>query len=224
MTLHLRDGGAIPGVSISGAVLLEINMFVNPSHLSDGIFGDTNPINTFKTKGGTGDDALEIVTDGDGDFVFEDVTIAAGLHLLIQGRLKVGPIEIAGRLDFTFTPPPDFSISLAINGKIDLGPLGSIELEDSGFRIDRDGFAMSIIVNLDAGGSFGRSVGLGFTAHGLLELNTASTTKSVGSTTVPPGFRLHRRLGRVPRPGVGDRLDRRLGAQRQLRAGLRRRR
>src|SRR5262249_25010745 len=112
-----------------------------------------------------------------------------GLHLLIQGHFEIAHIiDLEGRFELTFSTNP-FVIEVLVDATMHLGPLGGLDVS-GGFRIDRDGLVARISVSLDAGGEFGRSVGLSFQASGLLELNTASFTKTLDGHPVPPGFLL----------------------------------
>ena len=90
--LAIADGGAIPGVTIQGQFLLEINSF-----------GQDVIIESFQTNieadpGYTGPQANILATDPDtGLFVFGDVTIGAGLLLKLEGKLIIGSlIEVSG--------------------------------------------------------------------------------------------------------------------------------
>ncbi|MDX6411752.1 MAG: large repetitive protein, partial [Gaiellaceae bacterium] len=212
VTLGLQGGGIIPGVSISGQVLLEINMFLHqdstPCTASSGAPGaGCITIKTFQTNKDAGRtctspgtcDLLATNETGDacvtdhscvfGAIKIGDVTIASGLRIVIAGKFVIASvIEIEGRFVLTFTTNPSFSLSVEVTASMKLGPLGSVAVA-GGFIIDGNGLAALIDVSLV--GNFGGDVGLKFDAHGHVQFNTGTYEKEILGTKIPKGFLLH---------------------------------
>ncbi|HEX6130266.1 MAG TPA: hypothetical protein VF044_00950, partial [Actinomycetota bacterium] len=181
--LALSSAGSIPGVSLSGVFLLEVNTF-----------STQQTIQTFKLKekqfeGMTLFDGFE--RDGAGKLVVanQQITITGGFRLVLAGHLVVGPLDIAAEARFTLQlSGASPTIELLLNGSVSISPLGSVKLLNSGFRITSEGLVARGQVELDA--AFGSSVGLSVTASALLALNTTGRVQSFGGATVDPGFRL----------------------------------
>ena len=203
VTLHRAAGstGSIPGVGISGSVLLEVNL---------GFDGQARQVDTFLTQSEfaakhglaapTDDNALELAVDN-GGFVIDTVTLSYGLHLRIQGSLTVAVVKIKAAMDLTFDNTNGFRIKLVANGSIDLGPLGSVAITNSGFIIDGNGLVMRLQLNVN---DLGSALGIKINGAATIELNTASYTRafqgfdpaSTSSNSGPvyqiaSGFKLH---------------------------------
>ena len=175
-----RDADLIPGVSIGGAFVLEVNLFLNTT-------ADANTI-TFMTRAEAGqscsaDTCALLATNPDGSLKTGTVTIHNGLRLLLDGHMTIANIvEVDGAFTFTFSANP-FVIqvtavaSLQLHG---LGTLGGGGIQFQGaFRIDSDGLAFITTISAGAMGNFGSGVGLGFNASATISFNTASFTKTI---------------------------------------------
>ena len=66
--------------------------------------------------------------------------------------------------------------------------MGSINLTNSGFRIDSQGLVARL--QLSVGTNFGQSIGLSFNVTAIMSLNTSSRTQTLGTSSVAPGFDL----------------------------------
>ena len=112
------------------------------------------------------------------------VMIHNGLRLVIQGSMTIASIvKIDGR--FVLVIAHDH-IDVAVDATMKLNPIGEIAIH-AAMRIDGDGLAMHIELHVGAG--FGGAMGLEFNANGLLELNTASFTKTIPGAN--PGRDVH---------------------------------
>jgi hypothetical protein len=97
--LHRDAGGGIPGVEISGDILVEINSS-----------GAAVTINTFATEAGSR--KLKVV---DGEFVLEDSVIQSGFYVGIEGKFIVaGVVEIEGSFELRFTPGPPIALTIGV--------------------------------------------------------------------------------------------------------------
>ena len=176
----------IPGVSFQGQFLLEINTFgAQKSVTTFAINNTANGFGSFVScTNGTAGCVDGILTDTE--------TISAGpyFHIFMGGHLIVGSVvDIQGTLSFTIAlGGSDPSISLLVNGSVTLGPLGSINLTNSGFRIDSQGLVARL--QLSVGTNFGQSIGLSFNVTAIMSLNTSSRTQTLGTSSVAPGFDL----------------------------------
>ena len=174
-SLSFADGGAIPGVSIGGQVLFEVNTYIGPIS-----------VRTFKVNPTTG----LLVRDAFDQIVLEDQLIGGvgdqdfDIRLVVKGTMDVGPLHFDGTFTFTFGFVP-FVISASLDANLTLGSFGSVHV-DGGFRIDSDGLALRLAASLNAG--FGDALGLSFDVSGVVELNTTNVAKLVGSNTIQPGF------------------------------------
>ncbi|CAB5140735.1 diguanylate cyclase/phosphodiesterase (GGDEF & EAL domains) with PAS/PAC sensor(s), partial [Olavius algarvensis associated proteobacterium Delta 3] len=181
-SLSIVAGGIIPGVSLSGQFLLEVNSFDNPIE-----------IDTFQTKHEADPsqfpshhaEANQIATDSNG-IVVGPVSLGAGfdLRLILEGNLKVGHlVDMKGSFTFTFTGDP-IQITVQANGELNLDTIGSLYFSGA-MRIDTTGLVAGITISLFA--DFGEQIGLEFTkVQGQLELNTTSNTWN----NIAPGFRV----------------------------------
>ena len=153
----------IPGVSLSGLVLFEVNQFVFSS----------------------GPYTLQTFVIDDGAIEIGEVEIQPGLRFLIEGRLTVASIvHIDGSFEITLGPGV---LQVVAEGHMSLAGLGGLSVS-GGLRIDGDGLAAHIAVSVGAG--FGGGVGLRITASGLLAINTGGVAKVLGGEVVQPGFRI----------------------------------
>ncbi|MBK8118783.1 MAG: hypothetical protein IPK39_05835 [Sulfuritalea sp.] len=187
--LALADGGAIPGVTINGQFLLEVNSY-----------SQAKTITSFQTNkehnaSYSGTQPNILATDPDtGFFIFGDITINPGIRLVLQGMLKLGSVvEISGRFEFSLSQNP-FSIDIKAQATMKLFGIGEFSI-DGVLRVDGDGLAAYI--NVSIGGGFGGDIGLSFQAGATLELYIGSLqqkilTKADGTqVTVKAGFRLN---------------------------------
>ena len=111
-------------------------------------------------------------------FIFGgEVVIADTVHVAAEVKFR---LELAG---------DNPGIELVINGSMQLGPLGSVDLVDSGFRINRDGLVARFDLKINA--DFGHGAGLEFNVTALFALNTTGRVQTLGSSSVDPGLRLH---------------------------------
>ena len=175
--------GNIPGVSLSGQFLLEINTF-----------STAQEIQTFKTKTRTlGTKTLfdGFERDGAGNLVVttQTIDIVGGFRLVLAGALTLGPLTITAEMKFTLQlGGSNPFIELLVNGELSLSPLGGMRIVDSGFRVNSQGLVARANVSLDA--SFGSNVGITFSASALLSINTTGVAQTLGGSTVAAGFRL----------------------------------
>ena len=117
--------------------------------------------------------------------------MVGGFSFLMSGQLVVADTliisaEVKFRLELAGSNP---GVELLVNGLVSLGPLGSVKLVDSGFRINSQGLVARVALSLDL--SFGHDIGLEFHVSALLSLNTTGRVQTLGSSSVDPGFRLH---------------------------------
>ncbi|HTD67143.1 MAG TPA: calcium-binding protein, partial [Candidatus Limnocylindria bacterium] len=92
--------------------------------------------------------------------------------------------------------PEPFSIDVKAKATMKLLGIGNFEI-DATLRIDGDGLAALIEVEIGVGASFGNDIGLGFNVTGYVELNTSAINKTlfpiggpVEGITLPPGFKM----------------------------------
>ena len=174
------DSSQIPGVQLSGEFLLELNTFATAQE-----------IQTFKVNQDSSGNFAGFAHDARGNLVVQNTIIAPGpgFKLLMSGHIMVGILDIQGSVVFGLSlGGSNPNLSLVVNGSVVLGPLGALQLKNSGFRIDRSGLVARIQLSLD--GNFGGSVGLQFNAGAILSLNTTGATQSLGGSSVPDGFDL----------------------------------
>ncbi|MFZ0040303.1 MAG: hypothetical protein WAK93_03285, partial [Solirubrobacteraceae bacterium] len=176
------NASKIPGVSLSGDFMLEVNTFAAPVTIQT--FAVQQDINGL--YGG-------FVRDSAGNLTVTSTTITTerGFTVQMAGALTLANIAtISGNVVFSLQlAGANAGISLVVNGNIDLGPLGHLKLKDSGFIINSQGLVANI--NLSAGvGDLGSGIGLGFSVTAILSLNTTGTTQMIGNTAVAAGFNL----------------------------------
>ncbi|MEP7335688.1 MAG: hypothetical protein ABI717_07900, partial [Actinomycetota bacterium] len=177
-SLAFADGGGIPGVSIGGQVILEVNTLPGAA-----------TIHTFQL-----DAAGNLVFDSSG-IVLATQTIGSNVaaddfdvRLVVKGHLTVGSlIRINGKFTFVLRFTPSFLIAASLEGELVLGDFGQVAVS-GGFNVDSSGLALRLALTLSGG--FGGSLGLQFSAGGFVELNTSSSPKTIGSVSVAPGFRV----------------------------------
>jgi hypothetical protein len=162
-----RTPAGIPGVSISGQFLLEVNSYATTQTIvSFQTNKEANPNPTAEPQPNI------LATDPDtGLFVLGDIDIDPGLRLVLQGKLKIGDVvEITGRFEFILSTNP-FAIEIRAQASMSLLKIGSFNI-DGVFRVDGDGFAAFVDVSL--GGGFGGDIGLSFDAGATLEIYIGS--------------------------------------------------
>ena len=175
--LALADGGAIPGVSIGGQVLLEVNTF--------GSDVGAITVDTFQVDPVTGLLVLDSIT---GLPVISPQAIGADidLHLVIQGHMDISIVHLSGRFEFVINHDP-FLIAASLDADMTFGSFGGVHVSGA-FQIDSTGLALSLSASLN--GDFGNSLGLDFNVTALVQLNTSGSTKNVLGTDIAPGFLL----------------------------------
>ena len=176
-----RASNSIPGVSLNGQFLLEINTFSTVQTI-DTFAVNSTVINGQPRFGGFQRDAAGnlVVTQ-------QTLSVTSGFFLEMYGELRIlDVLVVTGDVRLTVSAT---QLELVVNGSMALSPLGSIDLVDSGFRIDGSGLVAN--VNLSVGGSFGGGIGLQFAATAQMMLNTTGRATTLGATTLDPGFRLH---------------------------------
>src|SRR5262249_24208511 len=161
------SNSSIPGVQLSGDFLLELNTFANDQ-----------TIQTFKIKqrqlasGRMAFDGFE--RDAAGNLIVTTQTISthAGFKLVMGGELTVlNTFHILAEVQFRLElAGANAGIELIVNGTVQLGPLGTVDLVDSGFRITRQGLVARFELNLKT--DFGQAIGLEFHVNALMSLNT----------------------------------------------------
>ena len=173
---------SIPGVRFNGQFLVEINTFASEQQ-----------IQTFAVSQ-SGGRFNGFVRDAAGNLVVTTQTIktTGGFRLEMGGELVIADtLRVNGHVLLTLSlAGANPMLELVVNGTIDLAPIGTLSLVDSGFRINADGLVARVQISLGAGG-FGGGVGLGFTANSTLSLNTTGRAQTLGSSTVEAGFLLH---------------------------------
>ena len=203
-TLSLADGGAIPGVELTGDVVLEVNVG-DPT-------GGPTVITSFLTEG-------EVELDVNGDVVYdafgkpiqkttniepggplvlnEDdslatgmVEIPVGLRFIVKGHLRIGPVlDLEGRFVLSVIVDP-FVIEVEAKAKLVLGPLGELTVIGA-LRIDGDGLVAHIEVDLQTGG-FGEDIGIEFRGNAFMQINTSSVARTLPGVDdpIPSGFKI----------------------------------
>ncbi|MDX5398786.1 MAG: hypothetical protein LPK92_03525, partial [Actinomycetes bacterium] len=174
---------SIPGVSLNGQFLLEINTF-SSARTIQAFAIETETVNGRPVFGGF----ARVGGTPTGALIVEEVTIGvvAGFRLEMYGSIVISNVlDITGHVVFSLGAS---GITLVVNGRAALEPFGEVTIVDSGFSITSAGLVARIDIGLDAG--FGGSIGLNFNAAALLELNTTGRDATLGSTTVTPGFKL----------------------------------
>ena len=183
--LAIADGGAIPGVSLQGQFLLEVN-----SYLTD-VMIQTFQTNIEADASYAGPQPNILATDPvTGLLVIGDVTLSAGLRILLEGELIIGSlITVSGSFEFVIAPT---YVEIKASATMTLLDMGEFAI-DAVFRVDEDGLA--IYTNLSISAGFGEDLGLRFEASATLELSTATYTKELTTAdgeiiSIDPGFRL----------------------------------
>ena len=184
--LAIADAGAIPGVSLHGQFVLEVNSF------SSAVTIKTFQTNIEADPGYVGSAPNVLATDpATGLIVIGDVTLDPGLLIKLEGELIIGSIiEISGHFEFSIRPD---AVEIKVSATMKLLGIGNFDI-DAVLRVDGDGLAAYINLSISAG--FGEDIGLSFEAGATLELNTASHTKILttadGETiSLPSGFKLN---------------------------------
>ena len=187
VTLAIADGGAIPGVVLSGQFLLEINTYSSEVIIES---FQTNKEHDPSYSGNAPN--ILALNPTTGLIEIGNVTIGPDYAFVLEGRLIIGPVlEISGHFEFTFVADP-FTVEVKAEALMRLFGIGEFNI-DAVLRIDSDGLAAFIDVNLSAG--FGGNLGLSFNASATLELNTGrnpkTLTKANGTPiTLASGFKL----------------------------------
>ena len=175
-SLALADGGAIPGVSIGGQVILEVNTFVGAI-----------AVNTFEL-----DANGNLVFDSHGPvFAVQDIGSNNpdedfDVRLVIKGHADISIIHLDGSFIFVLKFAGGFRIAASLDANMTFGSFGGVHVDGS-INIDADGFALRLSATLDA--NFGNSLGLNFNVSGTVELNTSNRAKTMlDGHIVQPGF------------------------------------
>ncbi len=180
--LGLSTAGSIPGVSLSGQFLLEINTFSAP-----------RTIDTFKIKKrivGSVEffDGFDLDAQGRPKVVTDTISITNGFFLKMAGDLRFGPLTITGEFKLTITTS---TLEMVVNAELALNPLGKVTLSNSGFRVNSQGLVARFAVSLGIGdAAFGESVGLELSVTAVVELNTTGRAQTFNNVVVAAGFQL----------------------------------
>ncbi|NMM32989.1 MAG: calcium-binding protein, partial [Phycicoccus sp.] len=170
---------SIPGLSLNGQFLLEINTFNSVRQIRSFVV-DTQIVNGNPVFGGFQRQNGQLVVAN------QTIGVVAGFRLEMYGSLRVMDVlDINGHLVLTIGAS---ELSLIVNGAAILAPFGNVTIRDSGFRINSQGLVARLDLSLDAG--FGGSIGLGFSVSAVLAINSTGATATFGSTPVAPGFLL----------------------------------
>ncbi len=182
------DASSIPGVQLNGQFLLELNTFGTDQKIQTYALVDPNG-NACDPQTATN---CGFTLNSAGDPVTTTVDIQPGPYfsLYMFGNLTLASLitvngSVAFSIDLNGSNP---GISLLVNGTVALGPLGTLDLKDSGFQINKQGLVANI--NLSLNGGFGGSLGLSFSGSAVMSLNTTGQTVTFGSSQIAPGFDL----------------------------------
>ena len=203
-----RGSGAIPGLTLSGQFLLEINTFsttqtIQTFMVEQRAFNYSYVDAQGNTQTGTSQVFNGLAHDAAGRLVIGNADIGTGFNLLLAGTIQIGDqVTIDAAAQIIVSPS---ELSVVLNGTLALGPLGTVQVVNSGFRISSAGLVANMDIRL--GASFGASLGLKFNASVLLQLNTTGQVRQMcirtgttgcsdrsGATTnatdIAPGFLL----------------------------------
>ena len=181
-----RSGTAIPGVILNGQFLLEINTFSSVQTIQ------TFKVNTKLVNGRTVFDGF--ARDGAGNLVVvsQTLSVVGGFSLQMAGQLIIGStLTIEGNVSFRLElAGANPGVELIVNGTIALAPIGSLQLIDSGFRINAQGLVARVQIALDASAGFGAGVNLKLSGSAVVAINTTGVAQTFGGSSVAPGFLL----------------------------------
>ncbi|HEX5858381.1 MAG TPA: hypothetical protein VFY91_09765, partial [Microbacterium sp.] len=176
-----RASNVVPGLSLNGQFLLEINTFntvrtVETFAIEKKIVNGRTVFGGFKRNAVT--NALE--------FENKALEVVAGFRMEMYGDLTImNVLNVNGHVVLTISAS---EVSLIVNGGAMLQPFGAVVLRDSGFRINGQGLVARL--DLSLGSDFGSSIDLGFSVSAVLAINTTGSTAMFGTTAVAPGFLL----------------------------------
>jgi hypothetical protein len=160
-------GDWLPGITLSGQFLLEVNSFASAKTIS------TFVTNKELDPAYSGSQPNILALDINNKFVFDDVTLQPGLRLVLQGELKLGAVvEISGRFEFLIGPT---ALEIRAAATMKLLKVGEFNV-DGVFRVGDDGFAAYIDVSL---GGFGADIGLSFNAAATLQIYIGTLPEKV---------------------------------------------
>ena len=178
----------IPNVGLTGQFLVEVNTFAA-----------AKSINTFKIKtrqpGGSFGTAVffdGFDTDATGKPKFASQSIDPGFRFLLAGHLVIANfLDISAEVKFSLNLSGGSpSIELIVNGSVNLAPIGSVNLVDSGFRINAQG----LVARVSSWASTRISSGVASASSSRRAPCSRSTrrvrTQTLGSSQVEAGFRL----------------------------------
>ncbi|HWG93174.1 MAG TPA: VCBS repeat-containing protein, partial [Mycobacteriales bacterium] len=180
--VHLTLGSnTIPGLRFNGQFLLEINTFAS-----------AQTVQTFEveTAGGV---FSGFKRNAAGQLVVtsQQVTVTSGFRLLLAGSLVIGDrLTVEGSVRFTASAGADPLLELVVNGRVELGGVGTLTLTDSGLRVSRAGLVARVQVSLAAGSGLTglQTSGSGVSVQVFLAVNTTGRSATLGGSTVEPGF------------------------------------
>ncbi|HKI91835.1 MAG TPA: hypothetical protein VJ986_06010, partial [Gaiellaceae bacterium] len=188
------DSSAIPGVSLSGHFVLEVNLFLNSSANVQTVTFVTNleeckiqhPTDS-STACASVPDPNQLAVDPTSHLIETGlVTIDQGLRLELQGTLTIASIvDVNGSFVFSFSKDP-FAIEIVAHASIALHGLGTMGAGGSLtgiFLLDGNGLSLYMSIGADAMGNFGSGVGLGFSASATLSFSTVAYTRNIDDTT-----------------------------------------
>ena len=110
----------------------------------------------------------------------------------MAGQLIIGStLTIEGNVSFRLElAGANPGVELIVNGTIALAPIGSLQLIDSGFRINAQGLVARVQIALDASAGFGAGVNLKLSGSAVVAINTTGVAQTFGGSSVAPGFLL----------------------------------
>ena len=179
-----RSSSAIPGITLNGQFLLEINTFTDVQTI------ETFAVKTKVVSGRTVFDGFQRDAAGNLVITTQTLDVVGGFKLILGGFLLIGDRvridgEVSLRLELAGANP---GIELIVNGELALDPIGRIAIVDSGLRINAQGLVARLQLVLDASAAFGGGVGLGLTGNVVIGVNTTGVAQQFGSSTVAAGF------------------------------------
>ena len=122
---------SIPGMSLNGQFLLEINTFSSARQIRTFVV-DTQTVNGRTVFGG-----FQRVANGALVVANQTLNVVAGFRLEMYGSLHVlNVLEITGHVVLTVSAS---ELALLVNGRATLDPFGELTIVDSGFRITSQG-------------------------------------------------------------------------------------
>ena len=187
------DSSAIPGVSLSGHFVLEVNLFLNSSANVQTVTFLTNSeaCSLHASNSAIACDssapANQLAIDPTTHLIETGlVTIDQGLRLELQGTLTIASlVDVNGSFVFSFSKDP-FAIEIVAHASIALHGFGTMGAGGSLtgiFLLDGNGLSLYMSIGAGAMGNFGSGVGLGFSASATVSFSTVGYTRNIDSST-----------------------------------------